>query len=690
MRMASETSTELTPPPVGESLPPPMKVSSRNLRARVLNGSMIMLVSSGLVGAMNLLYNLAIAHALGADRFGHASVVYTVLMLLSSVTLSFQLLCSKFVARAKSQTETVSIYRYLHSRAWIYGIGISVLLAYASPVIARYLNLPSRNYIVMLAAAIVFYIPLGVRRGLMQGIYDFRHLAANFVLEVVVKLVGAIALVAVGLGVPGVIDAIVASIVLSYFFARPGKELDLEISASTPVALVEGIQATVFFVGQVIINNLDIILVKHFFSATEAGLYAAVALVGRVVYMLSWSVVSGMFPFSAGARSEEDDGRAVLGTALLLVILIAALFTLCVWLAPPSLWHAVLGHGFPLDGSGSYTSLLVLYAATTGIYSLAVVLMSYEISRKIGNVSWLQLCFSGAIILGIYLIHGTLHDVVVVQTVMMIALLTLVAIPFLRVELGKRPGIPRREANPGSVRKMRRITEDEAIAEFLKSEFYQHEFTSYREPFGDVVTSPNLKDPEENRLRRALLYKRRGRLWQEIPVDTEWWEVELSQRDLARVRVFPRNQWRKHANRSYYLIDMVERIRTRLLSGSSSAFIAKLRSLSAELSSQSVSDAGSSAVLLISLNASSPMTIIEGNHRMTAAMLVSPDEVTQRFRFFCGFSPHMMECCWYQTDLSSLLRYAKNSFVYLFEDREEVIEEALESRGIRGESASSS
>ena len=74
-----------------------------------------------------------------------------------------------------------------------------------------------------------------------------------------------------------------------------------------------------------IINNLDIILVKHFFPPIEAGVYAAVALVGRVVYMLSWSVVSSMFPFSAGVRSEERDGRAVLGTAFILVILISGL-----------------------------------------------------------------------------------------------------------------------------------------------------------------------------------------------------------------------------------------------------------------------------------------------------------------------------------------------------------------------------
>ena len=39
-----------------------------------------------------------------------------------------------------------------------------------------------------------FYIPLGVRRGLLQGMYEFRRLSVNFILEVVVKLGATIAL----------------------------------------------------------------------------------------------------------------------------------------------------------------------------------------------------------------------------------------------------------------------------------------------------------------------------------------------------------------------------------------------------------------------------------------------------------------------------------------------------------------
>ena len=654
--------------------------STGTLRARVLSGSMIMLVSSGLVGAMNLVYNLAIAHGLGAASFGHASAVYTVLMLLSSVTLSFQLLCSKFVAKSDYLPAKVGIYRFLHRRAWLFGIGISLILVLASPILSDYLNLPTRTYILMLAAGTIFFIPLGVRRGLMQGMYDFPHLAGNFVLEVIVKLVGALLLIQAGFGVPGVIAAVVASIVFAYFVAKPGGELATEAQAGLPATLEEGVQAIVFFVGQVIINNLDIILVKHFFSATQAGVYATIALVGRVVYMLSWSVVSSMFPFSARVRSQERDSRAVLSTALLLVVLITSLFTLAVWLAPSALWHSVLGNGFPLGQQTPYSSLLVLYAATTGIYSLGVVLMSYEISRKIGNVGWLQLSFSGAIVGGIYLFHNTLQEVITVQLVVMMLLLLAVSVPFFRAQkaafspqLEIRVPLSDAISSAGTMRKVRPVKEDEVISEFLKSEFYQPEFDRYREQFRQIVTHPDLSSARENELRRALLYRRRGRLWRELPADTEWWQVELRTSDLPRIRVFPRNHWRKLASGNFYLTEMVDHIRARVGSHPSDAFVAKLRSLSDELASAPEHD---SSVLLIGLDEESPLTIIEGNHRMAAASLVSPQEIHLRFQFLCGFSPRMTECCWYQTDLSTLWRYARNFVAYLFEDPDIVIEQA--------------
>src|SRR5690242_19665586 len=85
--MADEA-IEAAPPVVTPPDPRrPLRPKIRDLRRGVLSGSAIMLVSSVFVGVVNLVYNFAVAHKLGAGQFGHASAIYTVLMLLSSVTL---------------------------------------------------------------------------------------------------------------------------------------------------------------------------------------------------------------------------------------------------------------------------------------------------------------------------------------------------------------------------------------------------------------------------------------------------------------------------------------------------------------------------------------------------------------------------------------------------------------------------
>ncbi len=93
----------------------------------------------------------------------------------------------------------------------------------------------------------------------------------------------------------------------------------------------------------------------------------------------------------------------------------------------------------------------------------------------------------------------------------------------------------------------------------------------------------DVADEAGNALRRALLFRRRGHMWRELPRDTQWWEVEIEPQDLERVRVFPRAQWRKMADGSFLLKDIVRRIKTKPFRGRTRDFIAKVQALSYHL-----------------------------------------------------------------------------------------------------------
>lgn len=223
------------------------------------------------------------------------------------------------------------------------------------------------------------------------------------------------------------------------------------------------------------------------------------------------------------------------------------------------------------------------------------------------------------------------------------------------------------------MRKLRRITEAEVIAEFLKNEFYQEEFHHDRGSFERLVLEADITNETENALRRALLYRRRGHMLRELPNDTQWWEVVIEHSDLNLLRVFPRAQWRSLADGSFLLRDIVQRIRTVHFSGRTRDFISKVTALSYRLRAEK----DTSSVMLIGIDEARPFTILEGNHRLTAALLAGSEVLEKNFRVLCGFSPSMEKSCWYETNLANLWRYAKNRGRNLFYDKDADISRVL-------------
>jgi hypothetical protein len=356
------------------------------------------------------------------------------------------------------------------------------------------------------------------------------------------------------------------------------------------------------------------------------------------------------------------------------VLAIGSALALGLRFAPAGIWTALFGSQFAIAGKYGLPYLLALYAATTVLYSLSVVMIAYEMSYKIANTSWVQLAFSGVLVAGICRFHSSLHQVIWIQLVLMVGLLVVVAVPFLLDLLIGVKNV-REVAASQAIRIIRRISEDEVIAEFLKNDFNNPAFKEYQGSLSGLVTTPHLDDAGENAKRRALLFIRHLALWRELPRGTEWFEVEVRAADLGQIRVFPRAQWRKLARGNFAISAIAERMRTfRSRNLPEEVFLAKIAALRDRLHQDS--DPGT--VLLIGLNETEPFTILDGNHRLVAATLTSPRNV-QKFRFLCGLSPRMAECCWYETNVMTLFRYGTNLLTHLVHDPEAELARLLQS-----------
>lgn len=479
-----------------------------------------------------------------------------------------------------------------------------------------------------------------------------------------------------GLGVTGVIAANAAAVVAAYLMARPKVGQLSATDSDLSFNYREGLQAAVFFAGQVVINNCDIVVVKHFFPPAMAGLYAAVSMVGRVVFAFSWSIVNSMFPIAAGARSRKEEDHGVLGLTLLMVAGTCLLFISSLRVAPAWLWTRLFGAQFNLLGPADFRHLLILYALSTAVYSLSVVLIAYEMSRKIANTGWFQLLVGAAVVGGIYLFHTSLAQVIWVQVFMMAVLLFCVSIPYFRTLLQR--GMNRDTSPvPGFVRLRRPVSENEVIAEFLKTDCHSPEFEQYQTVLHDLVTAPDVEDEAQNKVRRALFNVRHRSLWKQLPPDTEWFQAEIGANDLERIRVFPRAQWRRFAGGDFDLTQVAHRIADeRYRTRANPAFLAKID----DLRDQSVDGTPAGAILLIGLDERGPFTILDGNHRLVASLLTSSPDLS-RFRFFCGLSLKMAQCCWYRTNVATLTRYGRHRVWHYTHDAEKELHRVLQHSG---------
>jgi hypothetical protein len=205
------------------------------------------------------------------------------------------------------------------------------------------------------------------------------------------------------------------------------------------------------------------------------------------------------------------------------------------------------------------------------------------------------------------------------------------------------------------MRKLRRLTEAEVIAEFLRGEFFHKEYDADREYFSSLVQHPDLTDAAENEIRRVLLFRRRDTMWWELPDDRQWWEIDFEPDDVEQVSVFPRAHWRKIANGNFKALDVAARIR-QLKQTQPDEFVKKISDICANLPT----DLRQGMIILLGLDEDHPVTLLEGNHRFMASLLAGGPEHLRNTRMVAVFSPHMEKCCWYKTNILTLARCLKN------------------------------
>lgn len=162
-------------------------------------------------------------------------------------------------------------------------------------------------------------------------------------------------------------------------------------------------------IGYALLMNADLLLVKHFFPAEDAGRYASVAMVGRMILFLPQPIVIAMFPkvVSIGKTSPAD--WHTLSKALVLASLMISVLALICSMFPDSILLALTGNHSP-----DLIPLVPLMAWGSCPLSLTFFIMNFELAQRRFAVAIPLLVCAAGYITCLIRWHGTLQQVALV------------------------------------------------------------------------------------------------------------------------------------------------------------------------------------------------------------------------------------------------------------------------------------
>ena len=393
------------------------------LKSKKISPEQLFMLSVLVVNGGNYLYNLILGRLLGPSQFADAAVLITFLLVLSFAAMTFQLVTAKFSVLFENQVFKSFISK-VYKNALLVGVLMGVLIIVFANQLQNIFNTSSSNMFVVFGCGVPLYFLMSVNRGVYQGKKAFKALSITYQGEMLSRLVITLGLILVFNIQSSVVIAV--GILASFVFGLipfkfpsiiPKKALVLSKTHSKEIKSFFIITAF-YELTQIIINNSDILLVKHYFESYEAGLYASLALIGRIVYFIAWMFVMLLLPTVVQLKKEGKETAPTLFKYVGYIAAISISIIVVCLSFPETIITLLFG-----DSYTAMAPLLWKYAIATSMFAISNIFAYYYLSLD----KYVPVVISGVfgmLQMGLVIFyHDSLEQVVHMQIIAMLLLL---------------------------------------------------------------------------------------------------------------------------------------------------------------------------------------------------------------------------------------------------------------------------
>lgn len=262
----------------------------------------IAVVSGGMVlgGIFNYLYHPFMLQFMSLEDFGTFGSMMSIFNLVGVIATGVILFLNKEVSKnitniSKIKFIYITMLKYMF---WVWCI-LFLLFVLLSPMIASYLNISGISYLVLVGSTIVISLLAAVIMAILRGMKKYEYIGFYQALWPILKMITWVILVYLWYNIYGAIWWVILSGILwlgiSLLFLRNifkqydatgnSKEL-LQDFHKNKESIFQFFIVSLFFA---VFMNIDVILAKNIFSPTQAGAYAAIAVLGKFLIFLMLS-----------------------------------------------------------------------------------------------------------------------------------------------------------------------------------------------------------------------------------------------------------------------------------------------------------------------------------------------------------------------------------------------------------------
>ena len=387
-----------------------------------------MVVLSTLASATNYASNLVFSRVLDPVGFGELTSLLALAVILAVPTGAAQTVIAERVAvhHSDGRSDRVGyLLRYAMGHVAVIAVVTGIAYSACIPLVIGVLNIRHPGPAIALAPLVALMFLQPVALGALQGMDRFAAYGAMVLGIAVSRIAVGVPWAAAGGGPGGAIggQAIGLLVVLGGSAwllrrnvrrrgsgaARAGVRRRMDVRTATAGAA---------FVAFAIVSNLDVVLARLYLTPHDAGVYSAVATIGKVVTFLPAAVAIAMVPSAARAQHSTGESTRVLRLAATLVASTTLLVAIPAVLAPNLVVSIMFGHGY----EGARAAVLPIAAAGAGL-AMVNLLVVYAVAIRDQRWAWLLVGGVGIQVIGISLFHDSPAEVAMVQAAMSLTIL---------------------------------------------------------------------------------------------------------------------------------------------------------------------------------------------------------------------------------------------------------------------------